>query len=154
MPVENSSGNKALRASTNLSLYPHFIIPFLFISPYQWCSCPLNLFTCTILSSFLFLRSCVFRPLSLSLSLPRCLSLTLSSLLTAFYFSLLQESHWVHIYNLAFHFMASGNGCFTAFIKACSSQHHVFPLKFSSMNLAIRGHYGPRFQGTVEHCII
>lgn len=50
--------------------------------------------------------------------------------------------------------MASGNGCFTAFIKACSSQHHVFPLKFSSMNLAIRGHYGPRFQGTVEHCII
>lgn len=50
--------------------------------------------------------------------------------------------------------MASGNGCFTAFIKACSSQHRVFPLKFSSMNLAIRGHYGPRFQGTVEHCII
>lgn len=63
-------------------------------------------------------------------------------------------SHWVHIYNLAFHFMASGNGCFTAFIKACSSQRRVFPLKFSSMNLAIRGHYGPRFQGTVEHCII
>lgn len=50
--------------------------------------------------------------------------------------------------------MASGNGCFTAFIKACSSQLRVFPLKFSSMNLAIRGHYGPRFQGTVEHCII
>lgn len=63
-------------------------------------------------------------------------------------------SHWVHIYNLAFHFMASGNGCFTAFIKACSSQRCVFPLKFSSMNLTIRGHYGPRFQGTVEHCII
>lgn len=50
--------------------------------------------------------------------------------------------------------MASGNGCFTAFIKACSSQRCVFPLKFSSMNLTIRGHYGPRFQGTVEHCII
>lgn len=50
--------------------------------------------------------------------------------------------------------MASGNGCFTAFIKACSSQHRVFPLKFSSMNLAIRGHYGPRIQSTVEHCII
>lgn len=50
--------------------------------------------------------------------------------------------------------MASGNGCFTAFIKACSSQRCVFPLKFSSMNLAIRGHYGLRFQVTVEHCII
>lgn len=83
------------------------------------------------------------------------LSPTLSFVLTAFPSFFFQcESHWVHIYNLAFHFMASGNGCFTAFIKACSSQHRVFPLKFSSMNLAIRGHYGPRFQGTVEHCII
>lgn len=145
---EDFSGNKALRASTNLSFYPHFIIPFLVICPYSWCSCPLNLFTCIILSSFLFLRPCI--SLSLCLSLPP----TLSFVLTAFHFFLQWGSHWVHIYNLAFHFMASGNGCFTAFIKACSSQRRVFPLKFSSMNLAIRGHYGPRFQGTVEHCII
>lgn len=66
MPEENFFGNKALRASTNLSFYPHFIIPFLFISPYSWCSCPLNLFTCTILSSFLFLRSCVILSVCMS----------------------------------------------------------------------------------------
>ena len=106
--------------------------------------------------------------LSVCLCLSVCLSLSPSDtvfcvnsfpffylFISFFFFFFLQcESHWVHIYNLAFHFMASGNGCFTAFIKACSSQLRVFPLKFSSMNLAIRGHYGPRFQGTVEHCII
>lgn len=65
IPGENFSGNKAQRASSNLSCYPHFIIHFLFISPLSWCSWPLNLFTCIILSSFLCLKS-----VCLSVSLP------------------------------------------------------------------------------------
>lgn len=89
-----------------------------------------------------------------ALHVPVCLSLPLTVFCSTAFIFLQCWSHWVHIYNLAFHFMASGNGCFTAFIKACSSQRCVFPLKFSSMNLAIRGHYGLRFQVTVEHCII
>lgn len=71
MPKESFSRKKKkkkLRASTNLSFYPHFIFPFLFISPYSWCSCPLNLFTWTILCSFLFLRSHVSLSVSPSLS--------------------------------------------------------------------------------------
>lgn len=66
---EDFSGNKVPRASTNLSFCPHFIIPFLFMSTYSWCSCPLNLFTCIILSSFLFLGPRVSLSLYLSLSL-------------------------------------------------------------------------------------
>lgn len=153
MPTQNLTDSKVkvswfifnqLSERAALCSAPHFIIFFSGSVPLLLAFLPFSL-------PFLKKKMLFFYK-DFGLSLP-FLRLTLSFVLTAFHFRAVAEPPAARLQScLSFH--ASGNGCFTAFIKACRSQRRVFPLKFSSMNLAIRGHYGPRFQDTEEHCII